>query len=52
MNTSTEIENKLYKYLEDNWKLNNSPKYQKYFKEWVGNLTENQRYYYNCLWLK
>jgi hypothetical protein len=40
----------LYKYLQDEWKRNNSSKYQKYFEEWVNNLTENQIYYYNNLW--
>ena len=42
----------LYQYLKNEWKLNNSPKYLKYFDDWVVNLTDNQIYYYNILWLK
>jgi hypothetical protein len=42
----------LYRYLDEEWRNNNSPKYQKYFKEWVVNLTDNQIYYYNKLWIK
>lgn len=42
----------LYDYLKDQWERNNIPKYQKYFKEWVDNLTDIQIYYYENLWLK
>lgn len=42
----------LYEYLKNEWKENNLPKYQKYFEEWVNNLTDIQIYYYNKLWLK
>lgn len=43
---------RLYKYLQNEWMFNNHPKYQKYFGEWVSNLTETQIYYYNILWLR
>ena len=46
------MNDRLYKYLQDEWKLNNLSKYQKYFEEWVGDLTDNQIYYYNTLWLR
>jgi hypothetical protein len=42
----------LYQYLKEQWKVNNLPKYQKYFEKWVSNLTDNQIYYYDMLWLK
>ena len=42
----------LYQYLKNEWRNNNLTKYQKYFEEWVSNLTETQIYYYNKLWLK
>ena len=42
----------LYQYLQTQWKRNNIPKYQKYFEEWVNNLTDTQIYYYKKLWLK
>ena len=42
----------LYRYLEEQWKLNNIPRYYRYFDEWVNSLTENQIYYYKLLWLK
>jgi hypothetical protein len=32
----------LYNWLKYQWKINNSNKYQKYFEEWISNLTENQ----------
>ena len=32
----------LYNWLEYQWRINNSPKYQHYFKEWIDNLTEIQ----------
>jgi len=32
----------LYIWLEDQWKISNHAKYQKYFKEWVVNITESQ----------
>jgi hypothetical protein len=40
-----------YIYLREEWKQNNITKYQKYFDEWINNLTETQLYYYNYLWL-
>lgn len=42
----------LYKYLQAEFKRNNLSKYHKYFDEWVSNLTDNQIYYYNILWLR
>lgn len=36
----------LYDYLENEWKYNNHNKYQKYFKQWVSNLTEHQIIYF------
>jgi hypothetical protein len=42
----------LVKYLRDQWKLCNIPKYQKYFDEWVVGLTETQIQQYNKNWLK
>ena len=42
----------LYQYLKIEWEKNNLPKYQKYFDEWINNLTTIQIYYYNKLWLK
>ena len=32
----------LYNYLEENWKYSNHPKYQKYFKKWITNITDTQ----------
>lgn len=32
----------LYNWLLNEWKACNLPKYQKYFKQWVNNLTNNQ----------
>ena len=32
----------LFTWLQNEWKLCNLPKYQKYFTIWVNNLTENQ----------
>lgn len=46
------MDGELYLYLENQWKENNTSKYQKYFKQWVKNLTDNQIYYYRILWLK
>jgi len=46
------MNNELYQYLKNEWRENNLPKYQRYFEEWVSNLTETQIYYYNKLWLK
>lgn len=42
----------LYKYLQEHWKTCNLPKYQKYFNEWVANLTPDQINGYNQFWLK
>lgn len=33
---------KLYNWLKEEWKTSNHKKYQKYFEEWVSNLTESQ----------
>jgi hypothetical protein len=41
----------LHHYLEDQWRYNNHPKYQKYFEEWFKNLTVNQTHYYKTLWM-
>ena len=43
---------RLYSYLEKEFRYCNNKKYHKYFEEWVINLTENQIYYYEKLWLK
>lgn len=40
----------LYSYLEKEWRQNNVPKYQHYFKEWISNLTETQISQYKKLW--
>ena len=32
----------LYNWLEYEWRVSNHTKYQKYFKEWINNLTDNQ----------
>jgi len=32
----------LYEWLKSEWKISNHPKYQKYFEEWVKNLTDDQ----------
>lgn len=32
----------LYKWLEKEWRFSNHVKYQKYFPEWVNNLTPGQ----------
>jgi len=33
---------KLYNWLQSEWKINNHVKYQKYFKQWIENLTIDQ----------
>ena len=38
----------LKEYLWNEFKLNNIPKYYKYFDEWFNNLTYTQLLYYNC----
>lgn len=43
---------KLYEYLKKEWKYNNHKKYQKYFEQWVTNLTDSQIFIYKKLWLK
>lgn len=35
-------------YLWNEFKFNNLPKYYKYFDEWINNLTENQKQFYNA----
>ncbi len=42
---------RLYEYLKNEWRINNSPKYQILFEEWINNLTDDQIYYYDKLWL-
>jgi hypothetical protein len=32
----------LFEYLETNWKYYNHSKYQRYFKEWIKNITDSQ----------
>lgn len=46
------MDNILKTYLENEWRENNPPKYQHYFNEWYGNLTESQLHYYKILWAK
>ena len=36
-------------YLWTEFKINNLPKYYKYFDTWIENLTENQILYYNAI---
>ena len=38
----------LYRYLEKEWRYNNHSKYQKYFKEWVSNVTPQQILYFKA----
>lgn len=33
---------RLYKWLETRWKYDNHKKYQKYFEEWISNITDSQ----------
>ena len=40
------MNDELYKYLEKSWRYGNHKKYQKYFKEWVNNITESQIEYF------
>lgn len=40
--------NQLKEYLWMIFKMNNIPKYYKYFEEWISNLTENQIVYYTA----
>ena len=35
-------------YLRNEWKMNVHPKYQRYFDEWYGNITETQRLYFDA----
>ena len=37
----------LYKWLKYEWKISNHNKYQKYFEEWVSNLTKSQIMMFN-----
>ncbi len=39
-------------YLQKEWKISNHNKYQKYFSEWVANVTENQIYYFKKQMIK
>lgn len=41
----------LTEYLKKEFRLNNLPRYQKYFDEWISGLTSDQIYYYKKLWL-
>lgn len=43
---------KLYQYLKEHWKRNNHKKYQKYFEQWVNNLTEAQIIGFKTIWMK
>ena len=43
--------NKLYIYLEKEWRFNNHKKYHKYFEQWLNNLTDNQIHYMTNLWM-
>ena len=36
----------LYEYLEKEWRISNHKKYQKYFKVWVKNITDDQIFYF------
>lgn len=38
-------------YLEKEWRFNNHQKYQKYFKQWLENLTEIQINYFTKMML-
>lgn len=40
--------NDVKQYLWHEFKLNNNPKYYKYFEEWFNNLTETQLLFYNA----
>lgn len=40
------MNDKLRKYLEFEWKYANHKKYQKYFGQWIENLTVTQIYYF------
>jgi hypothetical protein len=42
------MNDELYKYLEKEWRYNNHKKYQKYFKEFVDNLTPKQILYFTA----
>ncbi len=37
------MDDKLYNWLEREFKYSNHPKYLKYFEEWINNLTEDQK---------
>lgn len=32
----------LYEWLKKEWRYNNHPKYQQYFEEWIGGITQEQ----------
>jgi len=36
------MKKELYEWLKYEWKISNAAKYQKYFEEWVNNMTETQ----------
>ena len=36
------MNNVLYNWLENEWKLSNHAKYQHYFKQWITNITDSQ----------
>jgi len=40
------LSKKLHEYLEKWWRYNNHKKYQKYFKLWIDNITDDQIHYY------
>ena len=36
------MDKELIEYLKEMWRKDNHPKYQKYFEEWINNLTPDQ----------
>ena len=46
VDTPTKMMMTLNEYLDNQWKICNHPKYYKYFKEWVENITDTQIYYF------
>lgn len=42
------MNSELIEYLLHEWRLNNHVKYLKYFKDWIGCLTEQQIQWYNA----
>lgn len=46
------MNDKLYLYLKEEWRINNHRKYQKYFDEWVKNVTDIQIFYFKKQMIK